>query len=102
MIALRALRAFGIWNAGEIAGFPAERAAELIAGGFAAAVGEPPAAAAPAPEPPAKPPAFAKMKEAEIVAWARHFLGVELDAAALKKAELIAEVERLVAEKAAG
>jgi hypothetical protein len=35
MIALRLLRSFGIWNAGEIAGFQAERAQSLIAGGFA-------------------------------------------------------------------
>ena len=35
MIALRLLRSFGIWNAGEVAGFHAERAAELIANGWA-------------------------------------------------------------------
>jgi hypothetical protein len=48
MIPLRITRSFGLWNAGEIAGFPAERAAELIAGGFATAVGGEPAAVAPA------------------------------------------------------
>lgn len=47
MIAVRILRSFGLWNAGEIAGFPAERAAELIAGGWVAAVGEAPAVVAP-------------------------------------------------------
>jgi hypothetical protein len=35
MIALRLLRSFGIWNAGEVAGFHAERAQALIADGFA-------------------------------------------------------------------
>ena len=35
MIALRLLRSFGIWNAGEVAGFHAERAQTLIADGFA-------------------------------------------------------------------
>jgi len=35
MIALRLLRSFGIWNAGEVAGFQAERAQALIADGFA-------------------------------------------------------------------
>lgn len=99
MTPVRILRAFGPYNAGEIAGFSAERAAELVQGGFAASLDEPLAETS---DPPAKPPAFARMKEAEIVAWAAANLGVELDAAALKKAELIAEVERLVAEKAAG
>jgi hypothetical protein len=35
MISLRLLRSFGIWNAGEVAGFHAERAQALIADGFA-------------------------------------------------------------------
>jgi hypothetical protein len=50
VIALRILRAFGVWNAGEIAGFPPERAAELIVEGFAARL-----EAAPSAEPPAVP-----------------------------------------------
>lgn len=49
MIAVRVTRPFGLWNAGETAGFPPERAAELIEQGFAErveaveAASEPPA-----------------------------------------------------------
>jgi hypothetical protein len=35
MIILRMLRGHGIWNAGEIAGFPPARASEMIASGVA-------------------------------------------------------------------
>lgn len=42
MTALRLLRAFGIWNAGEIAGFPDGRAAELIRDGLAERHAPPP------------------------------------------------------------
>lgn len=35
MILVRVLRHFGAWNAGETAGFPAERAQQLIEAGFA-------------------------------------------------------------------
>jgi hypothetical protein len=35
MIAVRILRGFGLWNAGEVAGFHADRAQALIADGFA-------------------------------------------------------------------
>lgn len=54
MIAVRVLRQFGLWNAGEIAGFPPERAQQLIANGFAEAASPQPAAE---PEAEADPPA---------------------------------------------
>lgn len=57
MIAVRILRGFGLWNAGEIAGFPPERAAELIAGGYAAAIEEARPAPGPEPEPEPEPTA---------------------------------------------
>lgn len=54
MILLRILRPFGLWNAGETASFPPERAAEIIASGYGESVAAEPAAEAPAAAEPAK------------------------------------------------
>lgn len=51
MIAVRVLRPFGLWNAGELAGFPPERAQQLIESGFAELV-KPPQPEAPVAAPP--------------------------------------------------
>lgn len=54
MIPLRILRGFGLWNAGEIAGFEPDRAQQLVAEGFAEPVkggAEPEPDPAPEPEP---------------------------------------------------
>ena len=66
LVALTLLRSYGIWNAGEVAGFTPDKAAELIAAGIAAPVegkaddqsAEP--EPAPEPAPAAKPTGKAK------------------------------------------
>lgn len=65
MTPLRILRPFGLWNAGEIAGFPADRAAQLIAGGFAAALSEPSPQSEPEPVPAGDPRPEQTAAEAE-------------------------------------
>ncbi len=85
MIALRLLKSFGIWNAGEIAGFPEGEASRLVASGVAEQLTEqPPVANEPKP--------VAEMAVAELKALAEAE-GIDLGGAG-KKAEIVEAIEK--------
>lgn len=96
------LKHYSIYNSGEIAGFPPEKADELVKAGIAARVAatssvEPPPP--PVDPKPAEPVVLDKLTNAELVALAKAEFDLALDAKS-KKAELIAAIEAARAAKA--
>lgn len=94
LVPLRLVRAYRLWNAGEVAGFPAAEAEAMVAAGTAAPLDAPAA-------PPPQSPDFEAMTKAEIVTWASGALGATLDDRATKP-ELVAQALALYAQATAG